>query len=300
MYKDRVFEGSCVALVTPFTDNKGVWGIDFDKMGQLIEDQIANKTDAILIAGTTGESSTMFCEEHMAAIEYAVKKVANRVPVIANAGSNETRRSVELTQFAKDLGADAVLSVTPYYNKTTQRGLFEHFKAIAGAADIPVIMYNVPSRTGMNISPETQIALSYVHGIAGVKECSVTQIPEVLCGAHKDYTVYSGEDGVAVAAVALGAKGVISVIANIAPQFTHDMMMASLEGNLPVATEMQLRCTPLVKALFCETNPIPVKEGMNLLGWDVGGCRLPLVDMEPKHVELLRKEMADFGLKVVR
>ncbi len=298
MYKDRVFEGSAVALVTPFTDHKGVWGIDYDKFGLLIEDQIANSTDAILIAGTTGESSTMDFEEHMGVIEFAIKKIANRVPVIANAGSNETRMSVKLTKFAKDLGADAVLSVTPYYNKTTQKGLFEHFKAIAAAADIPVIMYNVPSRTGMNISPDTQIALSQVQGIAGVKECSVTQIPEVLCGAAEGYTAYSGEDGVAVGAVALGAKGVISVLANPAPRFTHDMMAAALGVRLSEATEMQLRCTPLVNALFCETNPIPVKAAMNLLGWDMGSCRLPLVDMEPAHVERLRKAMADFGLKV--
>ncbi len=272
-----IFEGSGVAIVTPFTDN----GIDFSKLEKLIEFQIANKTDAIIICGSTGEAATMSDEEHVDAIRCAVQTVAGRVPVIAGTGSNDTKYGIELTKKAEHVGADAALVVTPYYNKCTPDGLVEHYKAIAGAVDFPVILYNVPSRTNVNISPYVLSKLSSQENIVAVKECNLSQVPEIYSECGDRYTLYSGEDGLAIPMVSLGAKGVISVTANVIPEFTSKMIHAYLDGDVNLARKMQIEVIPLVKAMFCEVNPIPVKEALNILGIDVGHCRMPLCDMTP-------------------
>ncbi len=285
-----VFVGAAVAIVTPFYENGG---INFGELKKLIEFQIAEGIDSIVICGSTGEAATMTEEEHVAAIKFAVETVAGRVPVIAGTGSNDTAFGVELTKKAYELGADAALLVTPYYNKCTQEGLFRHYAKIAEAVpDLPIILYNVPSRTNVNISPELLKRLSVYENIIGVKECNFGQVPEIysLCGDR--YNLYSGEDGLAVPMVSLGAKGVISVIANIMPRETSKMIHEYMDGNTDAARDMQIRFIPLVKAMFCEVNPIPVKEAMNILGWNVGPCRLPLCEMSSanhdKVVEVLK------------
>jgi 4-hydroxy-tetrahydrodipicolinate synthase len=290
--KKCIFTGSGVAIVTPFTND----GIDFDKLGELIEFQIKEGTDAIVICGTTGEASTMPDDEHIAAIEYTVKKVAGRVPVIAGTGSNDTRHAIHLSKRAEEIGADAILSVSPYYNKTTQRGLYEHFKAVAENIGIPMILYNVPSRTNLNINPDTIKKLSEIDNIVGIKECNLNQVAETinLCGS--DFTIYSGEDGLVIPLMSLGGKGVISVMANIIPRDTHDMAAKYLAGDIEEARKLQLKVTELVKALFIEVSPIPVKEAMNLMGMDVGKCRMPLVDMSEANKQVLIKAMQNYGL----
>lgn len=290
--KKCIFRGSGVAIVTPFTKT----GVDFDKLGELIDFQIKEGTDAIIICGTTGEASTMHDPEHKEVIRYAVNKVAKRVPVIAGTGSNYTDHAVDLSQFAQDAGADAILSVTPYYNKTTQAGLYEHFRAIAESVTIPVILYNVPSRTGLNIDPSTLEKLSKISNINAVKECNLLQVPEVVNRCGNELNIYSGEDGQVSFYLSTGALGVISVMANIIPKYTHEMVMKYFDGDQDGSWKMQLGCLNLVKALFCEVNPIPVKTACNLLGMNVGKCRLPLVDMAPANLELLKKELAAFGL----
>jgi 4-hydroxy-tetrahydrodipicolinate synthase len=290
--KKRVFTGSGVAIITPFSGDK----INFDKLGELIEFQIQNKTDAIVICGTTGEASTMPDSEHISAIEYTLKKVNKRVPVIAGTGSNDTRHAVFLTREAEKVGADAILSVTPYYNKTTQRGLYEHFKIVAESISIPIILYNVPSRTNLNINPDTLARLSKIENIVGIKECNLNQVGEVvnLCG--EDFTVYSGEDALIVPLLSLGGKGVISVMANIIPEDTHNIVMSYLNGDVETARRIQLKTLNLIKALFSEVSPIPVKAAMNMLGMNVGKCRLPLVDMSESNAELLKKALIEYGL----
>ncbi len=290
--KKCIFTGSGVAIVTPFTKD----GVDFDKLGELIEFQIKEGTDAIVICGTTGEASTMPDKEHIAAIKYTVDKVNRRIPVVAGTGSNDTRHAMDLSREAEAAGADAILSVSPYYNKTTQAGLYQHFKMIAESIKIPVILYNVPSRTNMNINPETIKALSEIENIVGVKECNFGQVGEVvkLCGS--DFSVYSGEDGVVVPLMSLGGKGVISVMANIIPKDTHDMVVKYLSGDIEGSRNLQLGVIDLLKGLFSEVNPIPVKAAMNLMGMNVGICRLPLVEMSDKNLEYLRQVMKDYGL----
>lgn len=285
-----VFVGAAVAIVTPFYKDGG---INFGELKKLIEFQIAEGIDSIVICGSTGEAATMTEEEHIAAIKFAVETVAGRVPVIAGTGSNDTAFGVELTKKAYELGADAALLVTPYYNKCTQEGLFRHYAKIAAAVpELPIILYNVPSRTNVNISPELLKRLAVFDNIVGVKECNFGQVPEIysLCGDR--YALYSGEDGLAVPMVSLGAKGVISVIANIQPRETSKMIHDYIDGNTEAAREAQIKFIPLVKAMFCEVNPIPVKEAMNILGWNVGPCRLPLCDMvssnHDKVVEVLK------------
>ena len=272
-----IFEGAGVAIVTPFTDN----GIDFPKLEKLIEFHIANKTDAIVICGSTGEAATMDDDEHVAAIKCAVDTVAGRVPVIAGTGSNDTKYGIDLTKKAQALGADAALVVTPYYNKCTPSGLVAHYKAIANSVDIPIILYNVPSRTNVNISPDVLYKLADQENIVAVKECNLGQVPETYSKCGDRYTMYSGEDGLAIPMVSLGAKGVISVTANIIPEFTSKMIHAYLNGDVKKARDMQIEVIPLVNAMFCEVNPIPVKEALNILGIDVGHCRMPLCDMTP-------------------
>lgn len=290
--KKCVFTGSGVAIVTPFTDD----GIDFDKLGELIEFQIKEKTDAIIICGTTGEASTMSDDEHVEAIAYAVRKSNGRVPVIAGTGSNDTKYAVWLSKQAEESGADAILTVTPYYNKTTQEGLYRHFRAVAESVDIPVILYNVPSRTNLNIDPDTVQRLSEIDNIVAIKECNLNQAGEIINRCGEDFTVYSGEDGLVLPMLSLGGKGVISVMANIIPRDTHDMVASYLSGDLESSRKIQLKTLELVKALFIEVSPIPVKEAMNLMGMNIGKCRMPLVDMSGKNREILKRAMQNYGL----
>ncbi len=290
--KKCVFTGAGVAIVTPFTKD----GVDYDKLGELIEFQIKEKTDAIVICGTTGEASTMPDDEHIAVISYTVKKVNGRLPVIAGTGSNDTMHAINLSKRAEQAGADAILSVSPYYNKTTQRGLYEHFKAIAKSISIPVVLYNVPSRTNLNINPDTVKQLSEIDNIVAIKECNLNQVAEIINLCGENFTVYSGEDGLVVPLMSLGGKGVISVMANIIPGDTHNMASRFLAGDIEGSRRLQLKVVELVKALFSEVSPIPVKEAMNLMGMSVGKCRMPLVDMSEKNKELLIKAMKNYKL----
>ncbi|EXM38144.1 dihydrodipicolinate synthase [Ruminococcus albus SY3] len=295
--KNTIFTGAGVAIVTPMNADGS---INFDKLGELIEWQIAEGTDAIIICGTTGESSTMGDDEHVEAIRYAIEKVNHRIPVIAGTGSNHTEYAVGLSKKAEKLGADAVLLVTPYYNKTSQKGLIVHYTTIANAINIPIILYNVPSRTGVNITPETLKELSKVKNIVAVKEASgnISQIARVaaLCGDELD--IYSGNDDQIVPIMALGGKGVISVLSNVMPKETHEITQLCLENKYPEANAKMNKLLDLANSngLFCDVNPIPVKEALNLMGWDVGECRLPLVKMEDAKIEKLRAKMSELGL----
>ncbi len=290
--KKNLFTGSCVALVTPFTDT----GVDYDKLEELIEWHIKEGTDAILICGTTGEASTMPDEEHKATVKFAVEKVNKRVHVMAGAGSNDTSHAIELSKYCEEVGADSILSVTPYYNKTTQEGLYQHFKMIAESVRIPIVLYNVPSRTNLNINPSTLKRLSEIDNIVALKECNLMQAAEVihLCGDKLD--LYSGEDGNVVPLLSLGGKGVISVAANIIPKDMHNMVSAFFAGDIETSRKIQINSVMLEKALFCETNPIPVKAAMNLMGFNVGPCRMPLVEISEKGLEQLKNAMKDYGL----
>lgn len=291
-----LFTGSGVAIVTPFNES----GVDFEKLRELLEWHIEQKTDAIIVCGTTGEASTMSEQERKETIKFTVDVVKGRIPVIAGTGSNNTKAAVEMSKWADSIGVDGLLVITPYYNKTTQRGCIEHFKAIASQVSKPIIIYNVPGRTGLNITPETLFELSKVENIAAVKEASsnIVQIAEIaqLCGDKLD--IYSGNDDQIVPLMALGAKGVISVVANIIPRETHELCEKFFNGDLKGSLDMQLKMLPLVKALFIETNPIPVKTAMNLMGMNVGHLRLPLVDMSNKNLETLKKEMISYGINI--
>lgn len=292
-----VFTGAGVAIVTPMTETGEV---NYAKLEEILEYQIANGTDSIVICGTTGESSTLTHEEHLEAIRFTIEKVAGRIPVIAGTGSNCTETAIYLSTEAEKYGADALLLVTPYYNKATQKGLIAHFTKIANSVKIPVILYNVASRTGVNIAPETAAYLAKnVENIVGIKEASgnISQIAKLAHLAGDSIDIYSGNDDQIVPILSLGGKGVISVLSNIAPQETHDIVAKFMEGDVQGSRELQLRALPLVDALFCEVNPIPVKEAMNLMGWEVGPTRMPLSPMEEAHVELLKAEMAAFGIK---
>ncbi len=292
--KPTIFTGAAVAIITPFNEN----GIDFESFGKIIDDQIAGGTDAIVVCGTTGESATMPDAEHLSAIEYCVKRVAGRVPVIAGTGSNDTRHCIELSKGAEDLGVDALLLVTPYYNKTTQRGLIQHYTMVANAVKLPIILYNVPSRTGVNILPKTLKELSKVENIVAVKEASgdISQVAKIaqLCG--DDMTIYSGNDDQIVPIMSLGGKGVISVLSNVAPRQTHDIVASYLEGDVAKSLRLQLEAIELVDALFVEVNPIPVKTAMNMLGYKAGSLRMPLYEMSEENKETLRKAMVNYGL----
>ncbi len=291
----ELFRGSGVAIVTPFNDD---FTINYDKLGELIEYHISNGTDAIIICGTTGEASILTDEEQVSCVEYTVKKVNKRIPVIAGAGSNDTKHAVKLAKDCENVGADALLLVTPYYNKTTQRGLINHYTIIAENVNIPIILYNVPGRTGLKIAPETCYELSKIKNIIGLKEASGDMSYAIkvanLCGP--DFTLYSGNDDVVLPILSIGGKGVISVLANVAPKETHDMVMDFLNGDIEKARDMQVKALPLINALFCEVNPIPVKAALNMLGFGVGKCQLPLYDMEECHLKSLEKELKDFGL----
>lgn len=293
-----IFTGAGVAIVTPMKPNGEV---NFEKLGEILEEQIAGKTDAIIICGTTGESSTMTHEEHLETIKYTVEKVNKRIPVIAGTGSNCTETAIYLSKEAEKVGADGLLLVSPYYNKSTQKGLIAHYTAIAEAVNIPIILYNIAGRTGVNIQPETIAYLvKNVENIVGVKEASgnISQVAEIAALTEGKCDIYSGNDDQIVPIMSLGGKGVISVLSNVAPEYTHDIVVKYLEGKVEESCKMQLDALPLVHALFCEVNPIPVKTAMNMMGKEVGPMRMPLCEMEDAHKEVLRKAMKDFGLEL--
>lgn len=292
-----VFTGAGVAIITPMTETGKV---NYPKLEEILEYQIANGTDSIIICGTTGEASTLTHEEHLETIRFTVEKVAGRIPVIAGTGSNCTETAIYLSTEAEKYGADALLVVSPYYNKATQKGLIAHFTAIAESVKIPVILYNVPGRTGVNITAETAAYLAKnVENIVGIKEASgnISQVAKLAHLAGDAIDIYSGNDDQIVPLMSLGGKGVISVLSNIAPQETHDICAKYLEGDVKGSCELQLRAIPLVDALFCEVNPIPVKTAMNLMGWEVGPMRMPLSPMEDAHVAQLKAAMEEFGIK---
>ncbi|MDD3279323.1 MAG: 4-hydroxy-tetrahydrodipicolinate synthase [Lachnospiraceae bacterium] len=291
-----IFKGAGVAIVTPMKANGEV---NYEKLAELIEDQIAGGTDAIIICGTTGESSTLSHEEHIEVIRYCAKKVNKRVPVVAGTGSNSTETAIYLSQEAEKAGADGLLLVTPYYNKATQKGLIAHYTAIANAVKLPIILYNVPSRTGCNIAPETAAFLAKnVENIVAIKEASgnISQVAELMHQADGHLDLYSGNDDQVVPILSLGGLGVISVVSNVAPKYMHDMVTRYLEGDVKASAKMQLDVLPLCHALFCEVNPIPVKAGLNLQGKEVGSLRAPLTEMEPENQEKLKKAMKDMEI----
>lgn len=293
--KNPIFTGAGVAIITPMNSDGSV---NYDELKRFIDWQIENSTDAIVICGTTGESSTLSDEEHRQVIKCCIDHVAGRVPVIAGTGSNDTQYAIELSKEACALGADALLLVTPYYNKTTQKGLIAHYTAIADAVDKPIILYNVPSRTGVNIQPETLLELSKHPMINGVKAASgnISQIMKVhaLCGDNLN--IWSGNDDQITPVLACGGKGVISVLSNICPQETHDIVQSYLDGDANKSTEMLAKFLKLANAMFCEVNPIPVKEAVNYLGFNAGPCRMPLVDMTDEHKKFVKDTMAEYGL----
>ena len=290
-----LFTGAGVAIVTPFKEDGSV---NFEVLGNLIENQIANETDAIIICGTTGEASTLTDDEQIETIRFTVDKAAKRVPVIAGAGSNDTKHGMELCKRCEQVGADGLLIVTPYYNKTTQKGLVKYYTDMAGAADLPVIMYSVAGRTGLNIAPSTVETLAKIDNIVAIKEASgnISQVAEIAHRTQGDIDIYSGNDDQIVPLLSLGGKGVISVLSNIAPKYTHDMVMSYINGDTKKATEMQLNCLGLVKALFCEVNPIPVKAALNMMGFNAGGYRATFIVMEEENRLMLEKAMKEFGI----
>lgn len=293
--KKPVFTGAAVAIITPMYADGSV---NYEELGRIIDDQIAHHTDAIVICGTTGESPTLDHEEHIECVRYAVQKAAGRVPVIAGTGSNDTRYAVQLSQQAQQDGADALLLVTPYYNKSSQAGLVAHYKAIAQSVDLPCILYNVPSRTGCNLTPATLAELAKLPNINAVKEASgnISQVAEIAALCGEELNIYSGNDDQIVPMLSLGGKGVISVLSNVAPQYTHDLCAKWFAGDVQGSMEMQLKAMPLCKALFADVNPIPVKWAMNCLGWKAGPCRLPLVEPSAAVQNQLDKALRDFGL----
>ena len=294
-----IFKGAGVAIVTPMKDNQDV---NYDKLEEMINEQIAAGTDAIVIAGTTGESSTLTMEEHHDVIKAAVEFTKHRIPVVAGTGSNCTRTAIQLSQEAEEAGVDGLLIVTPYYNKATQKGLIAHYTAIANAVpETPIIMYNVPSRTGCNIQPATVATLvKNVKNIVGLKAASgdLSQIAKTVSLAGADLELYSGNDDQVLPILSLGGLGVISVLSNVAPKETHDMVMKFMEGDVAGAAKIQIDAIPLINALFCEVNPIPVKTALNLMGMNVGPLRMPLCEMEESNKETLIKAMKDFGIKL--
>ena len=293
-----IFKGAGVAIVTPmYEDGK----VNYDKLEELLEFQIANSTDAIIICGTTGESSTMTHGEHLKTIKFAIDKVNKRVPVIAGTGSNCTETAIMMSKEAASYGADALLVVTPYYNKATQNGLIAHFTAVAKEAKAPIIMYSVASRTGCNIEPATVAELvKNVDNIVGIKEASgnISQIAKIMSMTDGNIDLYSGNDDQIVPILSLGGKGVISVLSNVAPDETHDICEMFFHGDVKGSTALQLKAIPLVEKLFCEVNPIPVKKAMQLMGVDCGPLRMPLTEISPEHEKALAQAMKDFGIKL--
>lgn len=292
--KKILFKGCGTAIITPFDDN----GVNFDEFKKLIEFQISEGVDALIICGTTGESSTMTLEERKQTIEFAVKTANHRVPIIAGTGGNCTQSVIEFTKWSETAGVDGALIVTPYYNKTTQAGLIAHYTAIANSTKLPIILYSVPSRTGVNITPETCFELSKISNIVAIKEASgnLSQIAEIKALCRENLHVYSGNDDQIIPILSLGGLGVISVLSNVAPKYTHEMVINYLNGKIIEAQDMQLDAIYLIKALFSEVNPIPVKAALNMLGYNAGIPRLPLIEMSEKGKEKLEKELKKFEL----
>ena len=292
--KDIIFEGCGTAIATPFTKD----GVNFEEFGKIIEFQIQNNIDAIIVCGTTGESATMSTEEKKETIKYAIEKVAKRTKVVVGTGSNNTKSAIEMSKYAEEVGADGILVVTPYYNKTTQKGLISHYKEIAEAVNLPIIMYNVPSRTGVNILPKTCLELSKIKNIVAIKEASgdISQVAKIVNLCKEDLTIYSGNDDQIIPVLSLGGKGVISVLSNIMPKYTHNMTKKYLEGDLEEARKMQLEVSDLIEALFTEVNPIPVKYALNLMGYKFGIPRLPLIELTDENKENLKEIMKKHNL----
>ena len=292
--KKPIFRGAGVAIITPYTED----GVNFEELGRIIDDQIENHTDAIIITGTTGESATMSVEEHKEAIKFAVEHTKGRVPVIAGTGSNETRIAVEFSKYAEEVGADALLVVTPYYNKCTQKGLIQHYTMIADSVNIPIILYDVPSRTGVSIQTSTYAELAKHPNIVAVKEANgdLSKILRLRAACGDDLVVYSGNDDQIVPILSLGGQGVISVLSNVAPKVTHDMCQLYFDGKVEESMKLQIEYTDLIDALFCEVNPIPVKVAMRKMGWNAGPLRMPLCEMEPAHEAQLEKALRNHGL----
>lgn len=293
--KNTIFTGAGVAIVTPMNEDSS---INFDRLGENIDYQIENGTDAIIICGTTGESSTMTDEEHTECIRYAVERTNKRIPVIAGTGSNDTKYAIELSQEAQKLGADGLLLVTPYYNKTSQRGLVAHYNAIANNVDIPIILYNIPSRTGVNIAIDTYVQLADNKNIVAVKEASgnIGYVAKIMNAIGDKIDVYSGNDDQIVPLMSLGAKGVISVLSNVMPKETHQMAQYCLDNDFHSASKMQLELLDLINHLFIDVNPIPVKQAMNLMGLNVGECRMPLYKMSDNDIQTLKNSLVAHGL----
>lgn len=291
-----IFKGSGVAIVTPFKEN----GVDFDKLRELVEWHIENKTDAIIVCGTTGEASTMSESERRETIKFVIDTVNKRIPVIAGTGSNNTAASIEMSKYAESVGADGLLVINPYYNKTSAKGLIEHFKAIAGSVNTPIVVYNVPSRTGMNITPKALYELCKIPNITAVKEASgnISQVAEIkaLCGDKLD--IYSGNDNEILPTLAIGGIGIISVLANIIPKDVHDICELFMNGEVKKSQELFLKTIPLTNALFIETNPIPVKTALNLMGKNPGKLRLPLVDMAEDTLKVLKAELKNYNIHI--
>ena len=291
-----IFKGAGVAIVTPFNADGSV---NYDKFAEMIEEQIAGGTDAIIVCGTTGESACLSEKEHVEVVKFCIERVNKRIPVIAGTGSNCTQTAIELSTDAEKDGADGLLLVSPYYNKATQNGLYAHYKKVAESVKIPIILYNVPSRTGCNILPETAARLCKdVPNIAGVKEASgnISQVAKLMSMADGKVDLYSGNDDQIIPLMSLGGIGVISVLSNVAPKQTHDICQKFFDGDVAGAAAEQLRAIDLIDALFCEVNPIPVKEALNLMGKEVGPTRMPLSPMDPKNVERLKAAMKAYGI----
>lgn len=292
--KKPIFRGAGVAIITPYTED----GINFEELGRIIDDQIENHTDAIVITGTTGESATMSNEEHKEAIKFAVEHTRGRVPVIAGTGSNETRVAIEFSKYAEEAGADALLVVTPYYNKCTQQGLIRHYTMIADSVNIPIVLYDVPSRTGVSIQTATYAELAKHPNIVAVKEANgdLSKILRLRAACGDDLVVYSGNDDQIVPILSLGGQGVISVLSNVAPKVAHDMCQLYFDGKVEESAKLQIEYADLIDALFCEVNPIPVKVAMRKMGWNAGPLRMPLCEMEPAHEAQLEKALRNHGL----
>lgn len=293
-----IFTGAGVAIITPFHEDGSV---NYDKLDELIDFHCENGTDSIIICGTTGESSTLTEEEHMDCIKFAIEQTKNRIPVIAGTGSNCTRTATEMSREAAEMGADGVLLVTPYYNKATQAGLIAHYKTIASETKAPIILYSVASRTGVNIEPATVAALvRETENIVAVKEASgnISQVAKIMQLTDGNVDLYSGNDDQIVPLLALGGKGVISVLSNVAPKETHDICASFFAGDIAGSRALQLKALPLIEALFCEVNPIPVKKALNLMGMEVGGLRMPLTELTEEHTVQLACAMREFGIKL--
>ncbi len=290
-----IFTGSGVAIVTPFKEDKTV---DFVAFERLINFQIENDTDAIIVCGTTGEPSTLTEEERFKVIKFCVDKVAKRVPVIAGAGCNDTMQSVKMCKRCEEIGVDGLLIVTPYYNKTTQKGIINHYKIIAESVKLPIILYNVPSRTGLNMLPKTVLELSKVDNIVGIKEASgnISQIVEIASICKEDFYIYSGNDNQILPILSIGGKGVISVMANIIPKDTHNIIQKFLDNDFEESKKIQLLSVELASALFCEVSPIPVKTALEIMGYGKAYFREPLIDMEPDNIIVLKNAMKNYGL----